>query len=69
MSLNENHRQSIVALAEKSPYVSYADLHVVLGTQNDLELEKLIVEAIYEGTITVGSCRAFNLINLHLGKA
>lgn len=51
--MNDTIRNSIVGLAEKSPYVSYADLHTVLGTKSDFELEGLLVEAIYEGTIEV----------------
>lgn len=52
--MNDSIRQSIVGLAEKSPTVSYEDLHAALGTKTDLELETLLIEAIYEGTVEVG---------------
>lgn len=53
--MNDVNRQSIVNLAEKAPCVSYADLHAALGTKTELELEKVLIEAIYEGTIDVSS--------------
>jgi hypothetical protein len=51
--MNDTFRHSIVALAEKSPYVLYSDLHAALGTNSDNQLEKLLIEAINERTIEV----------------
>lgn len=63
--MNDIIRQSIVNLAEKSPYVSYADLHSALSTNSDRELEELLIQAIYEGTIEVWF---FFKLMLFLGK-
>ncbi|KAI6207267.1 PCI domain-containing protein [Aphelenchoides fujianensis] len=44
-------RQSIVSLAEKNAYISYADLHQALGTKSEREVEDALIEAIYEGVV------------------
>ncbi|KAI6177996.1 PCI domain-containing protein [Aphelenchoides besseyi] len=49
--MNTFVREAIVGLVQKSPVITYADLHGVLGTKTDRELEDGLIEAIYDGTI------------------
>ncbi|KAI6202728.1 PCI domain-containing protein [Aphelenchoides besseyi] len=53
--MNDFVRQAIVGLVQKTPVITYAELHQVLGTKTDRELEDGLIEAIYDGTIDLHS--------------
>ncbi|CAD5206807.1 unnamed protein product [Bursaphelenchus okinawaensis] len=49
--MDQENKQVLIQLVEKSPVIGYEELHKVFGTDRDRVMENIIVDAIYEGVI------------------